>query len=1720
MRKYGKQSMLASKLISLLMTFVVVFFASYSFDRSLNAKAQSSEAVIKQQMEAIKQLLQNHNITYFTADNEACSHPASEGCPDCQLYSIMPNVPSPLYSGPQVYATYKWSAGTCVAFARWMFYNLFEDYPDKAGETVSISNAQAGDYVSLQYGPNKSHAGIFYEWADSSHTTFYLYDGNHSMDCKIHYADLKQNISNVVSVKRSTKNVRLIDKCKLDVSYKGFGTVTGTPSGRYQKDDTITLTAIPNDKSNFKSWTLTGVTVADTSKATISFSMPSNDVTVVANFTTKVGSINGGWGTPVVIPDRENATISAEFVLEAGSLALFSELSDLRLMVSTIPLSDLPLSVFNLSQLTSQVYSKTLTIPDAKLEVKGLSTRKTYNITTNLSELNSITNGKLIVNSDTTYYYILTGKVGDTVYKTAVGSFTTRKPLVTWSDLCTNGGKYSGLFNGVVRWDKSLSMYEVGCFVSTDRNAVVGASRSNHNGCAHKNDTSVQTDASVTTDAAYGTWVFYNGPSFDTISSFTPGTTYYYKFYAYTSDGVETCSDIATYTPAGAAPSSGTPVITWSDLCTNGGKYNGLFNGVVRWDKSLTMHEVGCFVSTDRNAVAGASRTNHNGCAHKNDTVVKMDASVTTDAANGTWVFYKGPSFDTISSFAAGTTYYYKFYAYTSNGAETFSEIAAYTPGGATTPTTDVTSGVKNIVNRAYQQVDLEWTPLKNVSGWNDYLFQANITYTGVPYGQPYTSNTYLYYPISLETFLSAVADENSVFYTARSAGRQPSVYYCNDCSAFVSYCYNLSSRQTTSSLAALSSMTQIASLSSAEIGDCLDKTDSHVVLITNIYSSNGVTYYEICEQTPPKARKKIYTATEIQNKYINNGYLIFRYNYRDSVPAPGSVNRYGYLDVNGCIDGTDQGTLGAFGTFNITVGNVSKTSVNDYYDGHNAGTRYTITNVKANDGYDYLGVKSGNLSGSVLDGNTVKVVLNFATQGNLHVQGNLDGVVSESIADYGTFDVYINGTQAATNVSIFNQKYPNGTKYEIKNIKVSEGKMYNGLTSFTGTISSDTESNVALFYTSTGTATPDWQVGKAVPGNLDRDMLDVEYKHTYTQQGRTAPGNDWTLLQEGPVQYENVGGQYESDNELPTSATRVQIGYYYYHYCNNGELANYYWKDYLPVRHAIPMANSMNNFTAEEKGTDGDGSGRKYYYLTHTQGQYSGAIARCSSSGSKIYYRGYVYQDKAEYRINTYQKVGEWTTTYDSSASSVSVRWRLKEGVATDYKGLQLNFVVDGNSVASLEGVAGLDVYINGEKKADNSTTFKAFFPGEFAYEIQLRNIADDKLYKQIEGGELNGVVTEALKTLTLYFVTGVEAGANWKEIPANLLPYLDDSTEVEYRHTYKQNARTSPGEGWEMIEQGAVQYEDDGPQYESDNELETSATRVLVGYYYFHWCNDGETANYYQKDYLPIKHTVPMSQINTVYSVQEKGTDGDGSGRKYYHLIWLSGQWAGGAASCGDPGSRIWYRGGIYQNKKAYQINTYQKVSDWSTELDPTATLVEYRIRKKQYSVSFDAGAGTFDIEYLYKNAGEDLMLPSAVPVRDLYEFIGWNTAYDGTGKTYLPGAVYDKDESIVLYANWREQASMELPNALRTIDEEAFAGINAVIFRIPPTCKEIKSRAFLNCSNLRRIYISSSTSQISVDAFDGCVNLVICAPAGSTAIKVAKYNDIPYIEMDSIE
>lgn len=86
------------------------------------------------------------------------------------------------------------------------------------------------------------------------------------------------------------------------------------------------------------------------------------------------------------------------------------------------------------------------------------------------------------------------------------------------------------------------------------------------------------------------------------------------------------------------------------------------------------------------------------------------------------------------------------------------------------------------------------------------------------------------------------------------------------------------------------------------------------------------------------------------------------------------------YLDLNGWLDGASNGGISPQGTADIYI-NGSKVSedISDYYQQHPSGTTYEIKDIKAKSGYEYVGVKSGSLSGTITAATTV--VLEFRTK-------------------------------------------------------------------------------------------------------------------------------------------------------------------------------------------------------------------------------------------------------------------------------------------------------------------------------------------------------------------------------------------------------------------------------------------------------------------------------------------------------------------------------------------------------------------------------------------------------------------------------------------------------------------------------------------------------------------------------------------------------------------
>ncbi len=202
-----------------------------------------------------------------------------------------------------------------------------------------------------------------------------------------------------------------------------------------------------------------------------------------------------------------------------------------------------------------------------------------------------------------------------------------------------------------------------------------------------------------------------------------------------------------------------------------------------------------------------------------------------------------------------------------------------------------VSEGQYNIVLRARQQHEIEWTPKANIKGWgNAYTFNAGTTYSGLPYGQPATKGYYVPWQASLVDFITAVNDPSSDMYTKRATYNRSAPYYSCDCSSFVSWSWDLASRQYTGSIAYFATEVTTKSIYSLQVGDAFNKSGSHVVLVSDIgYRGDEIVYIDIMEQTPPSTRytrwgeggtKKL---SDFYDKYWGKGYKLIRCKTRDA---------------------------------------------------------------------------------------------------------------------------------------------------------------------------------------------------------------------------------------------------------------------------------------------------------------------------------------------------------------------------------------------------------------------------------------------------------------------------------------------------------------------------------------------------------------------------------------------------------------------------------------------------------------------------------------------------------------------------------------------------------------------------------------------------------------------------------------------------------------------
>ena len=244
--------------------------------------------------------------------------------------------------------------------------------------------------------------------------------------------------------------------------------------------------------------------------------------------------------------------------------------------------------------------------------------------------------------------------------------------------------------------------------------------------------------------------------------------------------------------------------------------------------------------------------------------------------------------------------------------------------------------------------------------------------------------------------------------------------------------------------------------------------------------------------------------------------------------------------------------------------------------------------------------------------------------------------------------------------------------------------------------------------------------------------------------------------------------------------------------------------------------------------------------------------------------------------------------------------------------------------------------------------------------------------------------IFTTSIDPLKSYTITyNADTTDNVSNIPNSQTKYYGQdiilSTQIPTRTGYNFM-------GWKTISNGQSTYYEIGDNYTKNANATLYAVWAIVRYYITYELNGGhfgsnnngivETKSYGQS--YTIISTVP-TRAN--YDFNGWNTEPDGTGKTY---------------SSNE----------IYEDNKGLLL-----YAQWQPE---------------SYIVSYDFNGGNSEV-ILDQSKDYDipLVLTSKIPSKTGYAFINWNTLPDGTGDVYFPNDIYNRNEGIILYAQWREKS-----------------------------------------------------------------------------------------------
>lgn len=207
---------------------------------------------------------------------------------------------------------------------------------------------------------------------------------------------------------------------------------------------------------------------------------------------------------------------------------------------------------------------------------------------------------------------------------------------------------------------------------------------------------------------------------------------------------------------------------------------------------------------------------------------------------------------------------------------------------------------------------------------------------------------------------------------------------------------------------------------------------------------------------------------------------------------------------------------------------------------------------------------------------------------------------------------------------------------------------------------------NNIIYDNPTGPDSDGWYHCNVLPKDINVEGYTIEYNNHYEKIQKNSPGTDWKKAETVKNEWQNSGGQYQSESDLPTSDARILVRSIYYHFCETkAKPAAGNYEQTGGFVHYDEM--DRTKYGLNVVGT-GDDNGHTYYLLNWSDG---GGRVYCQSGVTcdgaygthgercQVWYKLNTYQDRVKVEQYRYTKESGWTNSKDANANYSEVRYK-----------------------------------------------------------------------------------------------------------------------------------------------------------------------------------------------------------------------------------------------------------------------------------------------------------------------------------------------------------------------------------------------------------------------------------------------------------------------------